>query len=240
MHILVFDSQAEAARLWQELADQHGLSVCVEVSWRDIEAVPRECPIVILDQSIQAQGYASLISTLSQVRPNQVIAASGASLTVSEVVQIMRAGVDYVFEKPLQTVTAGNAFREMVEASARLLERQAEYHNLERLFCDLTHREKDVLSYVLEGVSNKEIAEQLDVSIRTIEARRTKLYQKTQSKGVVELVRKVDRMARLAHIFTDPGGQPDRCQKRQEKRGAMLHRPNFLAAFGVHESGASS
>ena len=58
----------------------------------------------------------------------------------------------------------------------------------------LTKREKQILKLVLMGQSNKEIAENLDKSVRTIETHRFNLMKKLHVKNVAELARKVEHL----------------------------------------------
>ncbi len=53
---------------------------------------------------------------------------------------------------------------------------------------ELTDRETEVLFYICKGLSNQEIAEELDISKRTVDKHRENLLQKTQSKNTANLV----------------------------------------------------
>lgn len=53
----------------------------------------------------------------------------------------------------------------------------------------LTPRETEVLSFVVDGFSSRQIAEKLDVSFKTIEAHRSKIMSKTKAQDVAHLVR---------------------------------------------------
>jgi len=53
----------------------------------------------------------------------------------------------------------------------------------------LSQREKEVLLYVARGVANKKIAEDLEISIRTVEAHRARIMNKLNLKNVQELVK---------------------------------------------------
>jgi DNA-binding NarL/FixJ family response regulator len=52
----------------------------------------------------------------------------------------------------------------------------------------LSNREKEILRYVCDGLSNKEIAEQLQISTRTVEGHRARLHYKTNCKNAAELI----------------------------------------------------
>jgi len=53
----------------------------------------------------------------------------------------------------------------------------------------LTEREQEILSLIAKGYSNKEIAEQLMLSVKTIETHKTKIMEKLQLRTRPELVR---------------------------------------------------
>ena len=51
----------------------------------------------------------------------------------------------------------------------------------------LTERERDVMDLVVAGLPNKLIADQLDISVRTVEVHRSRVFDKMQVKSAVEL-----------------------------------------------------
>jgi DNA-binding NarL/FixJ family response regulator len=57
---------------------------------------------------------------------------------------------------------------------------------------DLTKREKQILRMIIDGISNKDIAEQLKKSVRTIETHRFNIMKKLQVSNLVELLKKVE------------------------------------------------
>lgn len=204
MQVLLFDCEAEAKQIWRSLAEKLELRFEAFPHW-DASAVTRWDPqLIILDQTAIREDYAQVLSDVALSMPNRVLVATGESLSVGVVADIMRDGVDYAFEKPLRLDALTDQFDEMVQQARKLAEKQREFQSLQSLFSELTHRERDVLEFVMEGTSNKDTAEHLKVSVRTIEARRAKVYTKTKSSSVVDLVRKVDRLARLSRVFSVP------------------------------------
>lgn len=53
----------------------------------------------------------------------------------------------------------------------------------------LTNREKEVIRLVVDGLSNKEIADTLVISVRTVDSHKNNIMQKLQLKSSVELVK---------------------------------------------------
>ena len=58
---------------------------------------------------------------------------------------------------------------------------------------DLTVREREVLKFLVEGLSSREIAEKLFISINTVQYHRKQLLHKTDSRNVAELIGKAYR-----------------------------------------------
>lgn len=67
---------------------------------------------------------------------------------------------------------------------ARLAERQAEMDGL-------TRREREIVEFVVEGLSNRAIADKLGISPRTVEVHRKNAMRKLNVTNVVQLVRKL-------------------------------------------------
>lgn len=66
---------------------------------------------------------------------------------------------------------------------------------------DLTKREKQILRLLFEGVSKKDIAEQLNKSVRTVETHRFNIMKKLEVKNVVELLKKIEEQRGLKEFL---------------------------------------
>ncbi|MEI8168967.1 MAG: response regulator [Rhodoferax sp.] len=81
-------------------------------------------------------------------------------------------------DRVVQALAQSAAYLQKHQKTGRLQERQAE----------LTERERDVMALVVEGLPNKLIADRLDISIRTVEVHRSRVFEKMEVKSAVELV----------------------------------------------------
>jgi len=61
--------------------------------------------------------------------------------------------------------------------------------DFQKNFNTLTKREREIVSLVVEGLTNQEIADKLFVNIRTVETHKTNILQKLQLKSSVDLVK---------------------------------------------------
>jgi two-component system response regulator DctR len=64
---------------------------------------------------------------------------------------------------------------------------RTQQHFLSSRLGELTDRERDVMRLVVEGLPNKLIADQLDISVRTVEVHRSRVFDKMEVKSAVEL-----------------------------------------------------
>ncbi|MBN9325261.1 MAG: DNA-binding response regulator, partial [Delftia acidovorans] len=90
-------------------------------------------------------------------------------------------------EKPFSDNALVDSIEQALELSAQ---HQAETRAREAVrarFNELTERERDVMRLVVEGIPNKLIADQLDISVRTVEVHRARVFDKMQVKSAVEL-----------------------------------------------------
>ena len=78
--------------------------------------------------------------------------------------------------------------------SAAVLEVSARKERLQAQLGELTERECDVMRLVVEGLPNKLIADQLDISVRTVEVHRARVFDKMDVKSAVELANLLRQM----------------------------------------------
>jgi two-component system response regulator FixJ len=110
---------------------------------------------------------------------------------VPTAVRALKNGAVEFLEKPFDGEVLLEQIRRALEIDAtRRRERDAGEVVRQRLM-KLTPRETEILGLVVEGLSSKEIATQLDVSFKTVEAHRAKIMRKMEANGVAQLVRMV-------------------------------------------------
>lgn len=107
-------------------------------------------------------------------------------------VQAMRAGAEDFLTKPLRKAVLFPAITRALARGAQERQQRARRRELRARFEALTPREREVLTHVLRGQLNKQIAGDLAASERTIKAHRANLMAKLQVQSVAEL-------AQLAH-----------------------------------------
>lgn len=104
-------------------------------------------------------------------------------------VRAMQSGAMTVLEKPPSHQELWDAVRCALRLSERTRRIDEKHSAVRERLARLTRKERQVLDLLIEGRPNKTIASRLDVSIRTVEARRHQIFKKTKTDSVAELVK---------------------------------------------------
>ena len=115
-----------------------------------------------------------------------VIFLTGHADVPTAVATVKRGAFDFC-EKPFLDNQLVDRVLAALELSARHLQDCRAQHQLQDRLAELTEREHDVMRLVVEGLPNKLIADQLNISVRTVEVHRARVFEKMQVKSAVEL-----------------------------------------------------
>jgi FixJ family two-component response regulator len=109
-------------------------------------------------------------------------------------VQAMKAGAVSFLTKPLRNQDLLDAIREAITLDRAARERLRELTSLRQQYALLTPRECEVFTLVAAGLLNKQIAEELGTSERTVKAHRSQVMKKLAAKSLANLVHMADKL----------------------------------------------
>jgi two-component system response regulator DctR len=138
--------------------------------------MPGMSGLALFEQLIERQ--------LLEVLP--VIFLTGHADVPTAVDSVKRGAFDF-YEKPFSDNALVDRIEQALERSQHTLQQQRQRTCLQQNLADLTERERDVMRLVVEGLPNKLIADQLDISVRTVEVHRARVFDKMAVKSAVEL-----------------------------------------------------
>ncbi|HHH38373.1 MAG TPA: response regulator transcription factor [Sedimenticola sp.] len=104
-------------------------------------------------------------------------------------VRAMKAGAVDFIEKPFNDELLLESIRNALALDVEQRSTQAERAEIAARLAHLTPREHEVMEMVTDGKSNKEIAQSLGVSAKTVEAHRARVMEKMEASSLAELVR---------------------------------------------------
>jgi two-component system response regulator DctR len=115
-----------------------------------------------------------------------VIFLTGHGDVPTAVAAVKRGAFDFV-EKPFSDNALVDRVEQALQASAQAILARRQRQGVARLLAELTDREREVMGRVVAGLANKLIADELDISVRTVEVHRARMFEKMNVRSAVEL-----------------------------------------------------
>jgi two-component system response regulator DctR len=151
--------------------------------------VPSQACCLLLDVRMPGMSGLALFEKLVErklVEVMPVIFLTGHADVPTAVDMVKRGAFDFC-EKPFSDNALVDRIEEALRRSAAVLAAQREKGALQHRLGELTERERDVMRLVAKGLPNKLIADQLAISVRTVEVHRARVFDKMEVKSAVEL-----------------------------------------------------
>lgn len=178
-------SRAEQARTGFDL----GFHCEVYADATELVAAPPLRGLVLARDDDADNGAKEVLSSLTQARTWVPVVATSVDPRPSKVVEAIKAGVlDYLRLPLSENRLVAMIARISDEADAYAAARRKMIEARSRISM-LSPREREVLEWLAEGRSNKMIARELSISIRTVEIHRANMMQKLRARHAAEAVR---------------------------------------------------
>ena len=146
--------------------------------------VPRQACCLLLDVRMPGISGLALFDRLIDkglLAAIPVIFLTGHADVPTAVDAVKRGAFDFC-EKPFSDNSLVDRVEQALQRSAQQLQK-----SLTELVDGLTEREREVMHCVVEGLPNKLIADQLHISVRTVEVHRARVFEKMAVRSAVEL-----------------------------------------------------
>jgi two-component system response regulator FixJ len=163
--------------------------------WSDPQAFLRDFPrqdigAIVLDVRMPGTSGLTVLDTLVAQGVDQPVIMLTGHGTVEMCRRAFKSGAAEFLEKPVDDEQLLEALQNAVRQHVRSRERsQADQAARER-FQQLSEREREVLGFIVAGLTNKEIARALALSPRTVETHRANLFAKLECESLAQLIRR--------------------------------------------------
>ena len=151
--------------------------------------VPTQPCCLLLDVRMPGMSGLALFDQLALrglVQAMPVIFLTGHADVPTAVAAVKRGAFDFC-EKPFSDNALVDRVEQALQQSAQILQARSTQTSVQMRLSGLTEREQDVMRLVVEGLPNKLIADQLNISVRTVEVHRSRVFDKMEVKSAVEL-----------------------------------------------------
>ncbi len=188
--VFVVDDDSSTRELIGWLMKRNGIPARVFPDARAFLSVYRpEMPgCLVLDLNMPGMNGLELQQYLNQqgvVLP--VLFLSGRADVPKAVRAVKEGAIDFL-EKPFDYKQLVSLVRKCFERDAEDRAERTRRRAMAERLAQLTQREREVLERVVAGKLNREIAEELDISIKTVEAHRARVMEKIGAASIAELV----------------------------------------------------
>lgn len=189
IHVVDDDQAVRESIEW--LIDSVGLNIRTYASADEFLAQYQEDVLGCLILDVRMPGISGL--DLQQILKQRgleipIIFITGHGDVPMAVRALKNGAVDFI-EKPFSDQTLLETIQNAVKYHCEQLEKRSEFCALQARYRTLTSREQEVMTRVVAGQSNRDIAETLGISIKTVEVHRAKVMEKMQAGSIAELVR---------------------------------------------------
>ena len=215
--VLVIDDDYSVRCSLERLLRSVGLDVATFASAMDFlrEPMPDRPACVVLDLCLPGSSGLELQQSLIRTGHEVPIIFISGHADVPSSVRAMKAGAIDFLQKPFSDQALLDIVHGALRRDREARRDRAEVADIRRRFDPLSPRERDVFRIVIQGRTNKQIADELGISEKTVKFHRGRVMKRMQAGSLAELVRQADRLAKSEQLTTDrPKDQRWRVSRR--------------------------
>ncbi|MCA9221944.1 MAG: response regulator [Pirellulaceae bacterium] len=189
--IHVVDDDAQARQALEALARSMNVAIRSYASAEEfLSDYKGERPGCLLtDVRMQGLSGIDLQDRLRERGSSLAVIVISAYADVPTAVHAMQHGAATFLTKPVPPDTLWDAIESALQRDTEVYEHERQLTEIRQRIDSLTDAERQVMDMVVDGVANKVIAKRMEVSLRTVEARRHQVFAKMNVQSVAELVR---------------------------------------------------
>ncbi|MBN1845248.1 MAG: response regulator transcription factor [Sedimentisphaerales bacterium] len=182
-HIFIVDDDNDIRKVLRSHLEREGYRTLVFSNAAEcLESLSTDhCSVLICDVKLPDKNGLELLQEIRKDRPGLPIIMITVYGDVPMAVKALQYGANDFIEKPLDIHPLLHLISSMLRSPDNDSRRKGEA---------LTRTEAQILEHILDGRSNRGIAQIMHRSIRTIEDHRRNIMRKMDAKNVVDLVRK--------------------------------------------------
>jgi FixJ family two-component response regulator len=195
--VFLVDDDESVREGLQSLLESVGMEVWVFSSADDFLShgpSPEAAGCLVLDVKMPGMSGLDLQRQLKTAKISLPVIFLTGHGDIPMTVHALKAGAVHFLTKPVSEPELVDVIRQAFEADRAARRERAEIRELQGDFDSLTRRQREVMTLVVSGKLNKQIAHELGTCERTIKLYRSQVMQKLRAGSLADLVKKAERL----------------------------------------------
>ena len=190
-NVAIVDDDADLRSSVKTSLKSHGIAVTGYATAQDLlDALQTKAfSALLLDARTPGTNGLDMLRGLAEQRVPLPIVLLTSNATVPMAIEALKAGAVDVVEKPFKTERLAEATKRAVALGDRLRRNLQDRLLAQQRIALLTPRELQVLDMMVEGKPNRQIAQELGISPKTLDIHRANVMHKMQARTTADLVR---------------------------------------------------
>ncbi|MBN3560710.1 response regulator transcription factor [Aliamphritea spongicola] len=195
-NVFIVDDDDDFRDSMQWLLESADLNVSSFASARDfLSSYKGEAGCMLLDVRMPEINGLALQQIMKERDIRLPIVVLSGHGDIPMAVTAMKNGALDFLEKPFDDEVLLPLVENALAHSSTLFENQQQQQQIQDLHDSLSRREKQVMALVVAGRANREIAEELGISPKTVEVHRSRVMSKMRAGSLPELVKQAEQLS---------------------------------------------
>jgi two-component system response regulator FixJ len=164
------------------------------------DLMPDQPGCVVARLDAEGERCGELLKRIAELQSPLTVVFLADRPTTKAIVEVMRRGTFDVLEWPAERELLAAAMEQGLEESQARQRRLDEVRSAQTRLAELTRGERDVLQLLLDGKVNKSIVSRLGIALRTVEARRKRVFAKMGTRNLADIAGSLSRAGLLGEF----------------------------------------